>query len=484
MSILFYVKKTNDIIPKGLTQVTELNHKNLIKLTREELTGPHVDDLVQRYKSMKGDSSVKRSIRHWYLRSWFLFGLMGCIGAFVAWYMLEPFFEDAFYIQGDLEVVERLDDPPRIFKLENDTLILSEPCTHFVVLRGDTIWISAVTKIRADEKKAPLLEASKLFAGCEVGIYVSYHKSGLSSFAFAEYIILSPSKKTPEKVFLPLDQRKNRSIVASLLLIPLIAGLIGLFIGAIDGIVCRHPRRALIGGVIGFVVGFVGGFISNILSGLLYSPFNHFASLEYDFTADKYSTFGFVLQIVGRTIAWAVAGMAMGLGQGIALRSKRLLLYGFLGGVLGGMIGGLLFDPIDMLIFPSDVPDASLSRLIGFMVIGIAVGVMIGVVELLSRDAWFRMIEGAIAGKEFLLFKDRMTVGSSPSSDIYLFNDSDVAPVHAVIYSVGDEIEIENKDKINPTKVNTMQVERARLRHGDKITLGKTCFVFEKRQRQ
>ena len=77
-----------------------------------------------------------------------------------------------------------------------------------------------------------------------------------------------------------------------------------------------------------------------------------------------------------------------------------------------------------------------------------------------------------------------MTVGSSPSSDIYLFNDSDVAPVHAVIYSVGDEIEIENKDKINPTKVNTMQVERARLRHGDKITLGKTCFVFEKRQRQ
>ena len=40
----------------------------------------------------------------------------------------------------------------------------------------------------------------------------------------------------------------------------------------------------------------------------------------------------------------------MGLAQGIALRSKRLLLYGLLGGVVGGLLGGLLFDPIDIIL--------------------------------------------------------------------------------------------------------------------------------------
>ena len=44
----------------------------------------------------------------------------------------------------------------------------------------------------------------------------------------------------------------------------------------------------------------------------------------------------FTVQLLGRTLAWTLVGMAMGLGQGIALRSKRLFIYGFLGGLLVG----------------------------------------------------------------------------------------------------------------------------------------------------
>ena len=83
--------------------------------------------------------------------------------------------------------------------------------------------------------------------------------------------------------------------------------------------------------------------------------------------------------------------MAMGLGQGIALRSKRLLLYGFLGGVVGGLFSGLLFDPIDQIFLEPDKP-APPDRLIGFGVIGLSVGAMIGVVELLAPEMpWSRM---------------------------------------------------------------------------------------------
>src|SRR5207249_4807280 len=117
------------------------------------------------------------------------------------------------------------------------------------------------------------------------------------------------------------------------------------------------------------------------------------------------------------------------------------------------------------------------SRMIGLMVIGASVGAMIGVVELLARDAWLRMTEGPLAGKEFLIFKDTMNVGSAPSSDIYLFNDNAVLGQHATLRAVGDECEIESKDKVQQVQINGRSLSSARLRHGDKITIGRTSFV-------
>ena len=92
--------------------------------------------------------------------------------------------------------------------------------------------------------------------------------------------------------------------------------------------------------------------------------------------------------------------------------------------------------------------------MISLTVIGLAVGAMIGVVELLARDAWLRMVEGPLAGKEFLLFKDAMKLGSSPKCDIYLFNDPLVADVHATLRSVGDHCELENEHRPNPVLIN------------------------------
>jgi len=192
--------------------------------------------------------------------------------------------------------------------------------------------------------------------------------------------------------------------------------------------------------------------------------------------------FGFLVQMIGRSLAWCLAGVAMGLGQGIALRSKRLLIYGMVGGVIGGLLGGMLFDPIDLLLLGPDKPSAHWARLIGMAVIGASVGGMIGVVELLARDVWFRMTQGPLAGKEFLLFKDLMVVGASPRADIYLFNDPQVAREHARLRAVGDECEIEACDSAAPVLVNNRTVQRARLRHGDNITVGRTMFVFQRRR--
>jgi hypothetical protein len=210
-----------------------------------------------------------------------------------------------------------------------------------------------------------------------------------------------------------------------------------------------------------------------VLAELVYAPLTHWA-------AGHPGTLGFGLQTSGRGLAWAMAGMAMGFGQGIALRSRRLLLYGFLGGLIGGLLGGLLFDPIDLLILGRDKPSSAASRWIGFAVIGATVGLMIGIVERLARDAWLQMTHGPLIGKEFLVFKDVMRLGSSPRSEIYLFNDPAVASQHAVIRATGGIYEIENTCAQTPVCVNGRPVQRARLRHADRIALGRTVFVFQR----
>ena len=145
------------------------------------------------------------------------------------------------------------------------------------------------------------------------------------------------------------------------------------------------------------------------------------------------------------------------------------------------MVRQVVFDPIDLILLGPDKPSAHLSRMIGFVVIGCSVGAMIGIVELLARDAWLRMDEGPLAGKEFLVFKDVMKIGSSPRSDIYLFNDPQVEPHHATLRAIGEEVEIESQNQSRQAQVNERPIKRARLRHGDRITIGRAIFTYRRR---
>jgi uncharacterized membrane protein required for colicin V production len=326
------------------------------------------------------------------------------------------------------------------------------------------------------------MDHSRLEKGLEVGVFLEYYDDGINRISLGKYFDLSPAPQSPRQMSLSLSQLDAQHSAAGLLIFPLVAGLIGLAIGAIDGIVCRTLKRALLCGSVGFLVGFTGGFLSSYLAGLIYMPLNYLAMKQIGDSLQSINPFGFVVQMTGRGLAWCFAGVAMGLGQGMVMRSRRLLLYGFLGGIIGGLIGGLLFDPIDILIVGINKPSSHFSRLIGFLTIGACVGCMIGVVELLARDAWLQMIRGPLAGKEFLIFKDVMSIGSSSRSDIYLFNDINVSEVHATIRSSSDTYEIQNHNKDHPVQLNGRPISTSRLRSGDRILLGQTEFIFESRK--
>lgn len=453
-----------------------------IVITREEANSRHVDDLLKRQMSLRGEGITAEPARRWYYQSWLLFMIVGAIAAFIAWLLIEPSFDDYHYVQGTVESINLEDGLtlPGSQNLVEQGEIFGQ---GWAKVRGQKIWFYPIMRELEGGRAGRAFDPTLVKQGQDVGLYVSYYTGGREDLAIAHFIMPSPAGPASGKGTVPLRDQAAASETSGFLMFSVVAGLIGLGIGATDGIVCRLPRRALLGGLVGALVGAVGGLFSNVLANVFYAPMSSVAAEKIAMSSAASRALGFFLQMVARMLAWALAGMAAGLGQGITLRSKRLLTYGFLGGVIGGLLGGLLFDPIDIVILGGDRVGAEASRAIGLTVIGAAVGAMIGVVELLARDIWLRMTEGPLAGKEFLIFRDVMNIGASPRSEIYLFNDGGVAPTHAQLRVIGDETEIAARDRLRPVLVNGHGILNARLRHGDRITIGSTSFVFEQRQR-
>jgi hypothetical protein len=266
---------------------------------------------------------------------------------------------------------------------------------------------------------------------------------------------------------------------AAALMFPMVAGSIGLFLGAAEGIMCRNLSRAAICAVVGLGVGFAGGFVGWILASIIYTIMTAVAVPFWKNPELGRRPTGLALLIImmGRGAAWAVAAIPAGIGQGIALREGKVVLNGLLGGVLGGLIGGLVFDPIDYAFTSAD-GQALLSRAIGFTLIGLMVGLFVGIVEQWTKSAWLLMKAGPLAGKQFVLFRNPTVLGSAPKADIYLFKDEAIEPRHALIHDRGGRFEIEDMDSSDGTYVNGSPVKRQTLKSGDQIVLGKTVLEF------
>ena len=267
-----------------------------------------------------------------------------------------------------------------------------------------------------------------------------------------------------------------------------VGGLTGLMIGCMEGILARNFFRALKAGGLGFLVGFGGGIGSAILAGMLLQlimPLG-IVIVGQEAAADPASNLsGFLFLVIWRSLIWAVICMAVGLGPGIALKAKKLIMNGFLGGLIGGAIGGFLFDPINYIVSGGTLMyGAEASRAIGFCVVGGCAGLMIGLVEMISKEAWLVMTEGPLKGKQFIIYKDPTVIGSSPRSEIYLFKDPSIEPAHAVIHTIRDGYEIEDKDTPDGTWINGQRIKRKRLMTGDEIRIGKAQFTYSERAKR
>lgn len=254
---------------------------------------------------------------------------------------------------------------------------------------------------------------------------------------------------------------------AVLVLDAFFGAIVGLFIGAAlggaEGVADRAWGAARRGALIGGLTGLVGGMIGVVIGELVYQP------LAW-------------LWFVGRALAWGVFGVILGASMGLIRRSWQGVRHGALGGLIGGAAGGFLFDLVAVVVVTLTGFDG-LSRGVALTVLGACIGFWIAAVERALAPALLKVISGRQEGKEFLLDKPLLTLGSAERADIALYGDPAIRPQHALLRWQQEVFVIEVQPGAEVT-VNGQPVSRQALQHEDQLVFGRTRCIFRQKARQ
>ncbi len=265
------------------------------------------------------------------------------------------------------------------------------------------------------------------------------------------------------------DARSNRW--GNLMLVPVLVALMTLGFGIAESLVERSAKKALIRTALalplGMVLGFVFYFMANIVFGVAVG-----IVAQLGVQSARNPAFW-----IARALAWTIFGAAGGVVYGIVGQSYKKGKFGVLGGLLGAGIGGILFDPIAMA---TGGPSAALSRAVGFAIFGLATGSMMGIVESALKDRWFYVTSGPLAGKQFILYKPQTSIGSDQQSDIYLFKDPAILPVHAFLTANGARMTLHAN---GPVFVSGSPVSSRVLLDGDLVQIGRYTFRYKENLR-
>lgn len=243
--------------------------------------------------------------------------------------------------------------------------------------------------------------------------------------------------------------------------------IVGVFIGAAlggaEGVADRAWGAARRGALIGGLTGLVGGVIGVVIGELVYQP------LAW-------------LCFVGRALAWGVFGVILGVSMGLIRRSWNGVRHGALGGLIGGAVGGFLFDLVAVVVVALTGFDG-LSRGVALTVLGACIGFWIAAVERALAPALLKVISGRQEGKEFLLDKPQLTLGSAERADIALYGDPAIRAQHALVRWQQEVFVIEAQPDAG-VAINGQPVVRQVLQHEDQVVIGRTRCIFRQKVRQ
>jgi hypothetical protein len=259
-----------------------------------------------------------------------------------------------------------------------------------------------------------------------------------------------------------------------------IAAVLGFFVAAAVGLVdallnavsSQRLVRVLICALLGLLGGAFGGLLGGIIMKTTLIPFLAFL--------------GWILvgTFIGGSIGAYDVVRAIMAGED-SRAARRKMLNGVLGGFLGGFAGGLPFSLILSSQYLSEtVPNGGLT--FGLVLLGVCIGLLIGLAQVILKQAWIRVEEGFRPGRELLLTREETTIGRSEGCDLGLFGDTSVEKMHAHIVLEDRRYHVVHVAADGETLLNEQPVRKKSrpLKAGDLIRVGRNVLRFGEREKR
>jgi MFS family permease len=261
--------------------------------------------------------------------------------------------------------------------------------------------------------------------------------------------------------------------------------LLGLMVALIVGLVdalwsgsSRRPAALAARLLVVACVGILGGFLGGLVGQALYAWSERSAALLF---------------------GWMLTGLLIGAAPGTydllarlmrdedVRGARRKLVNGVLGGSLGGLLGGVLFVLLQLAwsaLFRERADDFWSPGATGFVALGMCIGLLIGLAQVILKEAWVKVEAGFRPGRELLLSKPDTSVGRAEDCDVALFGDPGVDRVHAHIRREGDRYVLSDAGSVTGTFVNERRLDGPKvLRSGDAIRVGRCLLRFGERRK-
>jgi MFS family permease len=246
-----------------------------------------------------------------------------------------------------------------------------------------------------------------------------------------------------------------------------VGAIMGAFFGSAEGITSRIKKRIPTGILLGACAACVGGAVGALAGQAALWLAGGIFLLSY-------RDIQWAILPVSRAIGWAVLGAFVGAGEGVRALSLKKIAVGVLGGLLGGIVGGLALEYSRLLL-----PGFALFRLVGLVILGLAIGFFYGLIEEGMSFGVLRILVGELKGKEFLLTERRLRIGRSPRNEIALPTYKDLADVQADIRVRKGEPVIKNLEPRVTMMINEEKVQEKKLKLGDVIKIGSARIFYK-----
>lgn len=186
----------------------------------------------------------------------------------------------------------------------------------------------------------------------------------------------------------------------------------------------------------------------------------------------------FVQELVARSLGWMLIGLFIGMTFGMPSLSVRRGLNGAIGGALGGFLGGFFFQTLA----GTQVFQPMHGRFIGFAMVGAMIGFFINLIAEAMKQVWVKVLVGRNEGREFVIDTPLAYIGRDELAEVPVFQDPVVPKRMASLRLANGRYALYPESARPQVLVNGEPLEPGRvLKDGDAIQFGRVTLAYNEK---